>query len=65
MQGHFDETLRRAILREIGERLQAGLREDEIPRTSGLSLTSCAGWMTNRHKLRPTIRQAKNLEDPQ
>jgi hypothetical protein len=31
MQNHIDEALRRAILREIGETLQARLREEELP----------------------------------
>jgi hypothetical protein len=30
MQNQIDEALRRAILREIGERLQACLREEEL-----------------------------------
>jgi hypothetical protein len=31
MESQIDEVLRRAILREIGERLQACLREEELP----------------------------------
>jgi hypothetical protein len=31
MQSQIDEALRRAILREIGERLQACLSEQELP----------------------------------
>jgi hypothetical protein len=31
MQSQIDEALRRAILREIGERLQICLRQEELP----------------------------------
>jgi hypothetical protein len=38
MQSYLDETLRRAMLREIGERLQACLREDELPASLRIQL---------------------------
>src|SRR5262245_50808611 len=31
MRNHIDEALSRAIIREIGERLRASLKEDELP----------------------------------